>query len=207
MTTLTHSEQINELAIALAKAQGKIEGAKKGVENTFFKSKYADLAAVWDAVRGPLTENGIAVIQSPFTDGAHVGVDTMLVHTTGQWMRGVVVATAKDEGPQAVGSCITYLRRYALQSFVGVAAEDDDGNAAEAKDKPQAARVEMPAPSRFVTWLAELTEAADKGTETLKGFWLTSPPECRKHLTDTQPQNWEDLKAHAASIKPEQSVA
>lgn len=143
---MTTSDQIHEIAAALAKAQGQMEGAVKDAANPFFKSKYADLASVWDACRKPLTDNGLAVVQSPSADGLRVSVDTLLTHTSGQWMRGTVSVTAKEDSPQAVGSCITYLRRYALQSFAGVAPEDDDAEAAEGRSRTQSRAYVVEAP-------------------------------------------------------------
>lgn len=134
------SEGINELAAALAKAQGAIRGAAKDTANTFFKSKYADLASVWEACRGPLTENGLSVVQLPSAEGAKVTVTTMLAHASGQSITGHLTASAKDDSPQAVGSAITYLRRYGLQSMVGVAPEDDDGEAAQGRGQHQQER-------------------------------------------------------------------
>jgi len=136
---MTHSEQINEIAAALAKAQGKIEGAIKAAENPGFKrgnsaSKYADLSSVWDACREHLAANGISVIQAPRTEGDTVTVETLLAHSSGQWVRDALSAAAADTRPQAIGSAITYLRRYALASMVGVAPADDDGEAAEGRD-------------------------------------------------------------------------
>ncbi len=130
---LTHSEQINEVASALAKAQGAMAPAMKDANNPFFHSKYADLASVWDACRKPLTSNGLSIVQSPSAEGTTVKLDTILLHTSGQWMCGTASAVAKDDGPQAIGSAITYLRRYALQSFAGVAPEDDDAEAGEGR--------------------------------------------------------------------------
>ncbi len=130
---MTTSEQINELAAALAKAQGVMNGAAKDSANPFFKSKYADLASVWEACRKPLTENGLSIIQSPSADGVKVSIETRLLHTSGQWIAGTVTTSAKEDTPQAIGSAITYLRRYALQSFAGVAPEDDDGEAAQGR--------------------------------------------------------------------------
>jgi hypothetical protein len=124
------SEQINELAGALAKAQGKITGALKDSANPFFKSKYADLASVWDACRAALSENGLAVIQLTESDDSGVYVVTTLAHSSGQWVRSRLRLTPKDSTPQGMGSAITYGRRYALAAMVGVAQVDDDGNAA-----------------------------------------------------------------------------
>jgi len=129
------SEQINELATALAKAQGKITGALKDSANPFFKSKYADLAACWDACRQPLSDNGLSVIQVPESDETGVTVVTLLAHSSGQWIRSSLHMKPKDTTPQGVGSAITYARRYALAAFVGLAQIDDDGNVASGKGK------------------------------------------------------------------------
>lgn len=127
------SPQVNEIAGAMAKAQAEIRGAIKDSANPFFKSKFASLESVRDACIGPLSAQGIAVFQSPSTDGSKVSIDTLLAHTSGQWVRGTMSATAKDDSPQSIGSAVSYLRRYALQSFAGVAPEDDDGEAAEGR--------------------------------------------------------------------------
>lgn len=138
---MTHSEQINEIAAALAKAQAKIQNAAKTAENPGFKrgnkaSTYADLASVWDACREHLTANGIAVLQGPETEGPVVTIETMLVHSSGQWFKDRLSATAAAAAPQQIGSGITYLRRYALAAMCGVAPADDDGEAAMGRDTP-----------------------------------------------------------------------
>jgi hypothetical protein len=130
---MERSEQINELVEALASAQGKIGHATKDSANPFFKSKYADLASVWEAIRGPLAEHGLSIIQCPSADGARVTITTMLAHRSGQWICSALTVTAKEDAPQAVGSAITYARRYALQSVAGVAPDDDDGEAAQGR--------------------------------------------------------------------------
>lgn len=127
------SEQINELATALAKAQGEITGALKDSANPFFKSKYADLASCWDACRLPLSKNGLAVTQFPMTEATETFLVTILMHSSGQWMRSSLEVRPKDDTPQAMGSALTYARRYALTAVVGVAQVDDDGNAASGK--------------------------------------------------------------------------
>lgn len=130
---MTHSDSIDALAAALAKAQGAMAGAKKDSDNPYFKSKYADLASVWDACRKTLSDNGLSVAQTVGTIGDKVSVTTMLMHASGQWIADELVLTPKDDGPQAFGSAITYGRRYALAAFVGVAPEDDDGEAAQGR--------------------------------------------------------------------------
>ena len=145
------SEQIGELAAALAKAQAVMQGATKDATNPHFKSKYADLASIWDACRKPLSDNGLAVVQSPVdAEAGSVGLTTTLLHSSGQWISATVSAPLQQNTAQAVGSAITYLRRYALAAMVGVAPDDDDGNAASTQQqRPQTAqRVDyVPAPA------------------------------------------------------------
>jgi len=138
---LTISEPANELFAALSKAQGEITAASKDANNPFFKSKYADLASVWDACRAPLSKNGICVVQIPSADGQLVTVTTILGHASGQKIVGELSGSAKAADPQSVGSVVTYLRRYSLSAMVSVAPEDDDGNAGTGKPEDhQAAR-------------------------------------------------------------------
>lgn len=197
---MTTSESINEIAGALAKAQAEMGGAVKDSANPFFKSKYADLSSVREAVNGPLTKHGIAVVQSPSTGGAVVSVATMLVHTSGQWIRGEVSCTAKDDSPQAVGSAITYLRRYALQSFAGVAPEDDDAEAAQGRGKvqQQAAPVLPQAPKGFDEWLLELEATIPEGTPALEKAWKASKADYRSFLTTNNPAKWNAMKTAAS---------
>lgn len=129
------SESIKELASALNKAQAEMSGAKKGANNPFFKSKYADLNAVVDAVRIPFSENGLSYSQFPIMEDNKVGVETILMHESGEWMSSVLTLPMTKQDPQAAGSAITYARRYALQAIAGIPAEDDDGNAAS-QSKP-----------------------------------------------------------------------
>ena len=127
------SEQINELAAALSRAQASITGALKDSANPFFKSKYADLASCWDACRKQLTDNGLSVIQTTDIVSDTVVVRTTLAHSSGQWVSGILPVKAKDDGPQAQGSGITYARRYALAAIVGLAQIDDDAEAAQGR--------------------------------------------------------------------------
>jgi hypothetical protein len=128
------SETIGKLAEALAKAQGSIEGAKKDQSNPYFKSRYADLSSVWDACRKPLSDNGLAIVQTTFgADPDTVTVETLLTHASGEWIKSCLSMRPTKADPQGIGSCLTYARRYSLAAMVGVAPEDDDGNAASQK--------------------------------------------------------------------------
>lgn len=126
------SDNISELAKALHKAQGSIKTAIKDANNPFFKSKYADLGAIWDACRDALQSAGLSISQVPNADDDGKPVlDTILMHTSGQWISGKYPITPIKNDPQGVGSAITYARRYALQAIVGICADvDDDGEAA-----------------------------------------------------------------------------
>lgn len=127
------SEQITKLAGALSKFQSQLEAVKKDSANPFFKSKYAELSAVWDAIRDPLAANELAVIQEPSSANGRVVLTTTLLHSSGEYIRSSISFPVTKQDPQGYGSAITYARRYALQAITGIAPEDDDGNAASVK--------------------------------------------------------------------------
>src|SRR5271156_5013526 len=134
----THSETIGKIAEALAKAQGAFEKIAKDAENPFFskpggkKASYADIAMVIEGIRKALSDNSIAVIQSPQGDANRklVIITTLLAHSSGEWFRGELALPIVKFDAQGTGTAISYARRYALQAFVCVAGEDDDGNKA-----------------------------------------------------------------------------
>lgn len=137
------SESVAAIAGALAKAQGAMGGAAKGKTNPHFKSRYADLEAVVDALKEALSNNAIAYFQALKTNQeGKLGVETMLLHSSGEWLLGgdeCFVPVSKND-PQGFGSATTYLRRYSLMAACGIAPEDDDGNHASAKpghDEPK----------------------------------------------------------------------
>jgi len=124
------SEKIDLISPALLKAQKQIGSAKKGSENPFFHSKYADLGSIMEACKDALNDNGIFVLQ-PVMDNV---VETILQHESGQWMASStpIVCVAQND-PQKLGSAISYARRYGLQSMLFIPAEDDDANSATPK--------------------------------------------------------------------------
>ena len=120
------SETIGKLTLALSKVQAQLRPAKENSKNPFFKSSYADLGSVWDSVRSLLADNELAIIQMPTDVG---GVTTILSHSSGEFISSTMYIPSKEDA-HGVGSAISYARRYALASFVGViTGEDDDGNA------------------------------------------------------------------------------
>jgi hypothetical protein len=166
------SESINELSGALSKAQARIIGALKDAANPFFKSKYADLSSVWDAVREPLTANGLAVIQTTSAppDGSSVIVTTMLAHSSGQWVRDSLVLQPTKRDPQGIGSAITYGRRYALAAITGCPQIDDDGEAAVGRkgsvsDMVQPAEIDFVKRDKLFNRVMEILKNDDDLTE------------------------------------------
>jgi hypothetical protein len=129
---------MKNIATALLKAQSEMSNAKKGAVNPFFKSKYADLNAIREAVIPTLNANGISVLQPiVHVDGKNF-VKTILLHETGEMMESLTeIVYNKINDAQAQGSGISYARRYSLQSFVCVGADDDDGQKA-VEPKPNA---------------------------------------------------------------------
>ena len=152
---MNRSETINEISAALAKAQGLLRPAIKDTVNPFFKSVYADLAAIIDVIREPMSSNGLAILQSIETDAGDVVITTLLSHTSGQWIETALRLKPTKNDPQGVASAATYGRRIGLQSLVGVAADtDDDGNAASATQSQKPA----PAPKANANELEELRQ-------------------------------------------------
>lgn len=126
------SEQINEIAGALAAAQGALKPAVKDAVNPAYRSKYADLASVWEACREALPKHGLAAVQDVTNVDGGVAVTTRIVHKSGQWIEcgPLEVPMAKPDA-HGLGSAVSYGKRYALSAVLGVVSEeDDDGNGA-----------------------------------------------------------------------------
>lgn len=125
---MNKSESVASLAAALAAAQGEIENASKASLNPHFKSRYADLAEVLNTVRPVFSKHGLSVTQFPsYADGI-VSVETVLLHSSGEWISGVISAPVTKQDAQGVGSATTYCRRYSLAAVAGIAQEDEDAN-------------------------------------------------------------------------------
>ena len=124
------SDSITKITPALIKAQSEFAPAVKAKVNPHFKSKYVPLDAVLDAIAEPLRANGIAILQQTDIQDARTVLLTRLVHESGEWIAGKYPVHPVKADPQGEGSALTYARRYALMALVGIAPEDDDGNAA-----------------------------------------------------------------------------
>jgi hypothetical protein len=169
------SEQINEIAEAMALAQAEIKPATKDAVNPAYRSKYADLTAVWSAIRGPLSKHKIAVWQdTELVADVGVAVTTRLAHASGQWVEfGPLTVPCAKKDAHGVGSAASYAKRYAIAAAVGVVAEDDDdGNEASQKPAPPvettAPRTTRPIPTGAV--LLQKTE--QHKTSAGKPYWL-----------------------------------
>jgi len=176
---MTHSELIDKLAPALVAVQAHAGPALKQSSNPAFKSKYADLASCWEAVREPLAKAEIAVIQEATLTEAGVSVSTRLIHSSGQWLQTdpLTVPLGNKRDAHAVGSCVSYGKRYSLSAALGIVADDDDGNAAVA-----------PAPATsidqddYLAWKDHLAQQAQDGLDALKKAWQDSPIDYRTFL-------------------------
>jgi hypothetical protein len=121
---MNKSESIKNIAGALVKFQASVSKVAKEANNPFFKSKYASLANILDTIQKPLSECGLAISQFP--DGN--ALTTIILHAdSGEWMESsYVMPVAKQNDPQAMGSAMTYARRYALGSILNLNIDDDD---------------------------------------------------------------------------------
>lgn len=154
------SDSITALCKALAKAQAKITGAVKDKTNPHFKSSYATLESVVDAIRPVAAENGLSFVQISRDSDNCAAVETVILHESGEWVSCGVVSVPVSKGDaQGFGSAFTYSRRYSLSAAFGVAPEDDDGNGA-AKAKPEAVETKTIPQPQLADILASITETA-----------------------------------------------
>ena len=130
------SEDIKDLAKALAAAQHELHGAKKDAVNPFFKSKYATLESVYEAIREPLAKNGLSIVQPTEFISGQTFVRTVLMHSSGQWVDGLYPVISQKNDPQGLGSGMSYSRRYSLMAMVGIPASDDDAESATNRTQP-----------------------------------------------------------------------
>ena len=152
------SDTLNKLAPALFKAQSVMAGAVKGANNPFFKSKYANLEEVIRVVKDAFGANGLSFVQFPVSKEGYAGVETIIMHESGEFISNEFLLKCAKADPQGMGSAITYARRYGLQAACGIPSEDDDGNKACEPQKP-------------ADVLTEVSEAAT--VDALTALWNT----------------------------------
>lgn len=130
------SETIGAIAPALVKAQAEIRPIVKDSTNPAFRSKYTSLDAIMEVVRPVLAKNGLIVVQSVLDtiDGEHsisITVESRVIHSSGEWIAGVVQVPVMQQTSHGFGSALSYGRRYSLSALLSLASdEDDDGNGA-----------------------------------------------------------------------------
>ena len=178
------SNTTKELTLALCQFQSAQLKAAKASSNPAFKSKYAGINEVLDAVLPTLTESGLCFVQFPDGDA----LTTRLMHTSGEWMQASYALKPSQNTPQASGSALTYARRYALLAVLGLGTEDDDGNAASAAPSYSS--------SQLRTWKAELAEAKSKIE--LREIWNQLPQDVRPLL---------DLHSREAAARIDAAIA
>lgn len=151
---MDRSDTIIALTAALAKAQGEFTAAKKSRENPHLKNHYATLDDVINAIRAPLSKNGLAIIQPLTSHGdeyVQYVLETVLMHESGEWLSSSANIPPLDgnravNALQTLGSSLTYMRRYMLSALLGINTEDDvDGNGKDGKDGKKPARKKVAA--------------------------------------------------------------
>ena len=120
------SKSIEEIAKAFSKAQAEMGGAVNNEANTFFKNKYADLSSIIRVIKPAFANNGLSYSQFPITEDTRIGVETIIFHSSGQFISNEFTMNVPKADPQSAGGVLTYCRRYALQAVVGVPAVDRD---------------------------------------------------------------------------------
>jgi hypothetical protein len=174
------------LSAAMAKAFAEIEAATKTANNPHFKSKYADLGAVIDAVKPPLIKHGLFFTQRSHPAENGVSVETVIHHEGGEELSlGTLFVPANKQDAQGFGSALTYARRYGLMTAFGVPAEDDDGNAA-ARSAPKANGAKPPVTDEQRDLIQQLAPGAGK---TVQGICEAYRVSSLKELTFSQADN------------------
>jgi len=189
------SDSLSNIAAALLKAQKEITFAAKDSQNPHFKSTYANLETVIEAIKGPLNKHDIVFMQtfSPSSPG-FLALTTRLLHTSGEWIEDQMTVPLQKNDAQGYGSAATYSRRYALAAITGLYQADDDGQeAAKPQPKPAPAKVDV------MALLAAMDAAETVGElqETFAHAWRES-----KH-DKTVKAHYDKLKAKLIEGIPE----
>lgn len=194
---MKHSEAINELAAALAKAQGAMGNAPFNKTNPHFKSKYADLASVRDAVTPHLAANGLSLVQTTMPGNGSMLVVTSLIHASGQWISSEYPVIHDVNKPQAMGSALTYARRYSISCICGIASEEDD-DANEATNHAKTLEVKLIDETQF-RYLKDLIEKAEADEQKLLAYLKAANLES---LTQAQFKEAEAALRKKLAVKP-----
>lgn len=191
---MSENAGVPELTKALVKAQAVMSAASKSSTNPHFGSKYADLSSIIEAVRKPLTDNGLAFVQLLTSNQDGVTVTTRLLHVSGESIEASCWMPVVQKTPQGYGSAGTYCKRYSLSALVGVASEDDDGNAGSGSGKT------APAPAGVAALKhAATAPKASPSRPRLNDMVKDGPPEPPPHGEEDEPMP-EDVHHIAAGV-------
>ncbi len=193
-----------ELYTAIGNVQQNVGKIKKSSDNPYFNSKYADLPTIWEKIKAELNSNGLVVSQHPVSTESGMGLETIIIHIgSGQMISSTVSSKTDTSNPQKMGSAITYLRRYALCSILGLQVddEDDDGNKAS---EPKTRRTSAPAaPEKVIDANADLflTDNQKKMVSSALSDNKVTPPEfkewlklvCKNPKTGKSAENLDDI--------------
>jgi hypothetical protein len=206
---IEHSPDIAKLCAALHTAQGQVSGVVKDAKNPHFKNRYATLEAVIEAAKPALQAHGLSFTQAPgaLVDGA-LEITTMLMHSSGQWLRSTLHVPLQKRDPQGVGSAITYGSRYALMAALGMPPVDDDAEGAVDRSPPRTVAPAEPranepaspvqrdeqAARTYLLQARQRIEAMAQTEAELRNWW-TSQGEARRFagLTQTEVDDLRDL--------------
>jgi len=170
---MNKSTSIANLAAAMAKAQAEMHNPRFDSTNPHFKSKFASLAAVREAVIPVLAKHGLSLTQFPVTHEGTAGCINHLAHESGEWMEETFLLPVDKSNAHGYASALTYAKRLSMQSVVGVVGdEDDDGNAAADGVKP--------VPNEVMGKLASRIQNATSSEE-LAGIWKDAVAVCKQH--------------------------
>jgi hypothetical protein len=211
--TYIRSQTIGELAAALSKTQGALQPAKQTKEQGAFKTggKYAGLDDAWTSARVPLAANGLSIIQMPVDSSRDgwVSLTTLLAHSSNEWIEATFSMPVEKQTAHGYGSCVSYLRRYSLNAFIGLVStadyENDDGNLASGvvTHAAKAAPIVKPAGfdsfnQRLKTIMAKKASTkieADKRKDDAAKVYEAGSLDCKRYLAQQHPDVSEKLKA------------
>jgi hypothetical protein len=180
---MNKSDSLVELTKSLVAFQSELKPVPKDSINPFFHSKYADISTIWETIRPLLFKHGFAVSQLPQEHDGKIILTTLLLHTSGEWLSSeLLVVPDKPNNPQAVGSALTYARRYALSALLGICSEEDDDAEVAVNRKP--IQQQKPAQAAPPSGKGAIPPVIP-GTFTNLGSFLTA---CNKSLGLTRPQ-------------------
>lgn len=184
---MNKTENIIELAKALSKAQGEITAPKKNKTNPFLHNKYADIASIIEAIRAPLADNGLSLLQFPYIKGNLVTVKTVLLHDSGESIESSLTMEGENLGKgevrkamtiQAYAGTISYIRRYAIQTLLCIAADDDDDGATGRATKQEKPSEPPPPTQQEIEAVIAKLDTAYSVIEALPGSETTDEQEC-----------------------------